>query len=211
VPTAASSAHSGTLGIVTLITWLCTARLGAYMLRGLVAAGGLRRQRAIRDGLPPEVLFGHFGLAITGLVVWVSYVATGWAALAWSAVGLLIPAIGLGLCTVILWTPYPDPSVTASAGPLAGPGGAGPTGGVLAGPAEDVVAGRLTDEVMARALTDDALVSKLIDELLASVPAEPSQAVRKPRAHPAALIPFGHGLAAVATFVLAVVTAVGTS
>src|SRR6266851_5321392 len=172
---AASSAHSGTLGIVTLITWLCTASLGAYMLRGLVAAGGLRRQRTIRDGLPPEVLFGHFGLALTGLVVWVSYLASGWAALAWSAVGLLIPAIGLG------------------------------------GPAEDVVTGRLTDEMMARALTDDALVSKFIDELLASVPADPSQAVKKPRAHPAALIPFGHGLAAVATFVLAVVTSVGTS
>jgi manganese efflux pump family protein len=199
---AASSAHSGTLGIVTLITWLSTASLGAYMLRGLVAAGGLRRQRTIRDGLPPEVLFGHFGLALTGLVVWVSYLATGWAALAWSAVGL---------CTVILWTPYPDPSVTASAGPLAGPGGAGPAGRGLAGPAEDVVTGRLTDEMMARALTDDALVSKFIDELLASVPADPSQAVKKPRAHPAALIPFGHGLASVATFVLAVVTAVGAS
>src|ERR1039457_4248848 len=107
LPTVASSAHSRALGIITLITWLLTASIGAYMFGKLAASGGLRQQRAVRDGLPPAVLFGHFSLALTALVVWVSYLATRWVALAWTAVGLLMPTIGLGICTVTLWTPYP--------------------------------------------------------------------------------------------------------
>jgi hypothetical protein len=183
-PAAAASAHSGALGFGTLIAWLLTAGIGAYMLGALIARGGLRQQRLSRDGLPPAVLFGHFGLAIAGLVVWVSYLATGWAALAWSAVGLLIPAIGLGISTVTLWTPYPGPSVVARAGPLTGPGGAGPAGGMLAG--------------------------ELIDDLLARLLADPPRAVRKPVWRLRALIPVGHGMAAGATFLLAVLTAAGT-
>jgi hypothetical protein len=210
VPAAASSAHSRALAIATLITWLCTAGIGAYMLGTLVARGGLRQQRAVRGGLPPAALFGHFSLAITGLAVWVGYLATGWAALAWSAVGLLMPAIGLGISTVTLWTPYPGPSVAASAGMLAGRAAPGPAGGMHGASAENSLTSKLTDEVLARALTDDALASKLIDDALASVPAGPPRAVRKPKGHRAALIPVGHGVAAMATFLLAVVSAAGT-
>jgi hypothetical protein len=179
-PAAAASAHGGALGIVTLITWVFTAGIGAYMLGSLIARGGLRQQRVSREVLPPAVLFGHFGLAITGLVVWVSYLATGWAVLAWSAVGLLMPAIGFGVSTVTLWTPYPGPPVAARASPPSGPGGAGPAGGMLAAPAEDLLASQLTDDVLASALTDAARAGKLIDDLLARLLADPPRAVRKP-------------------------------
>ena len=47
-------------------------------------------------------------------------------------------------------------------------------------------------------------------EVIASLPADASRRPRKPRVYPAAVIPFGHGLAALATFVMAVVTAIGT-
>ena len=204
-----ATVHSRALAIATLITWLCTAGIGAYMLGTLVARGGLRQQRAVRGGLPPAVLFGHFGLALTGLAVWVGYLATGWAALAWSAVGLLMPAIGLGISTVTLWTPYPGPAAVARAGPRTAPAAPGPAG-MHGEPAEDVLPSRLTDEILARALTDDVLASKLVDDVLAGVSAGPSRAVRKPRWRRAALIPAGHGVAAVATFVLAVVSAAGT-
>ena len=70
--------------------------------------------------------------------------------------------------------------------------------------------GRLTDATLARALTDEVLAAQLIDEVIASLPAEASAPARKPRVYPAAVIPFGHGLAALATFVMAVVTAIGT-
>ena len=77
-------------------------------------------------------------------------------------------------------------------------------------PTHDAVRGRLTDATLARALTDEVLAARLIDEVIASLPAESSARARKPRVYPAAIIPFGHGLAALATFVMAVVTAIGT-
>jgi hypothetical protein len=191
-----------TLGFVTLITWLFTVGIGIYMLARVVGRDGLRKQRSVRGGLHPGVLVGHFSLAITGLLVWGGYLATGWAALAWSAVGLLMPGFGLGVCTVTLWTPYPSPA--------AGPDGTARSGSMLPSPAEDMLTSRLTDEVLTRALTDEVLVSRLVEEVLASVPADPSQVVKKPRTYPTALIPFGHGIGAMATFLLAVLTAVST-
>lgn len=209
MPAAAASAHSGSLGIVTLIAWLFTVGIGAYMLGTLIARGGLRQQRATRGGLPPAVLFGHFTLAITGLVTWVGYLATGWVALAWSAVGLLMLVIGLGICTVTLWTPYPGPPAAARASPLRGPAGAGPAGDLLAAPDEDVLASRLTDEELTSALADTVSAGQLIDDLLARMLAGPPRGVRTPIWHLRALIPVGHGIAAGATFLLAVLTAAG--
>ena len=110
VATAAPLAHSGALGLATLLCWLFTASFGAYMLRSLAARGALREQRSVRDGLSPRVLYTHFSLALTGLVTWAAFLATGWGPLAWVAVILLTPAIGLGICTVTLWTPYPRPA-----------------------------------------------------------------------------------------------------
>jgi manganese efflux pump family protein len=202
MPIAAASTDGGPLSVITLITWMLTASIGAYMLATVIGRDGLRQQRTVRDGLPPGVLFGHFGLALTGLAVWASFVATGWVPLAWSAVGLLMPAFGLGICTVTLWTPFP--------GPLADPDGAGSPHGVHGTPVERAATGRLTDEVFARALTDDVLASRLVEEVIARAPAEPPRAGRKRRGHTAAVIPLGHGMAAVATFALAVVTAAST-
>ena len=122
------------MGIATLTTWLIAAGLGAYMLRTWIARGGPQLQRARGDGLPPIVVYGHASLAITGLVVWISYLTTGLAALAWVAVGLLTPVLGLGAAMVTLWTPYPAPA-TAGAGALG-------ASGVLAAPAADALAGQ---------------------------------------------------------------------
>ena len=82
--------------------------------------------------------------------------------------------------------------------------------GLFPPPPHDAVRGRLTDATLARALTDEVLAARLIDEVIASLPAEASAQARRPRVYPAAVIPFGHGLAALATFVMAVVTAIGT-
>jgi hypothetical protein len=188
------------MGIAALTTWLIAASLGAYMLRTWIARGGPQQQRARGDGLPPVVVFGHAGLALTGLIVWISYLVTGLTALAWAAVGLLTPVLGLGVAMVTLWTPYPAPA--AGAATLG-------ASGVLAAPAADALAGRLTDEVLARALTDDALAARLTDEVLARMPAGPPGTARKPRGYLAPLIPVGHGAAALATILLAMLTAVG--
>jgi hypothetical protein len=188
------------MGIATLVTWLLTAGIGAYMLRTWIARGGPRMPRATGDRLPPVVVYGHASLALTGLVVWISYVASGLAPLAWCGACLLMPVIGLGAAMVTVWTPYPVPA--------AGSPGGTDVGGILTAPAEDAVAGRLTDEVFARALTDDVLARRLTDEVLADASADPSWAARKYREHLAPLVPAGHGAAALTTFFLAVVTAV---
>ena len=215
--TAAPTAHSGALGLATLLSWILTASIGAYMLRSLVSHGALHRQRSVRDGLSPRVLYGHFSLALSGLAVGAAFLATGWGPLTWVAVALLTPAIGLGICTVTLWTPYPrspgEPAQAAGPGPAAGPGEAADAGhraGSFAPPAHDPVYGRPTDATLARALTDEVLAARLVEEVIASLPEGTPRRPRKPRVYPAAVIPFGHGLAALATFTLAVVTAAGT-
>ncbi len=203
---------SGTLGVVTLISWAITATVGVYMLGALIASGGLHRRRAGRDRLFPSLLFGHFSMAITGMLVWVAFLVTGWAWLAWSAVGLLMPAIGLGISTVTLWTPFPGSRVAPGAGPP-GPRGArgAPATGRIAVPAEDMLASRLPDELLSSALDDELLAAKLVDDMLNRLLAGPPRSVRKPKWSLAALIPAGHGIAAVATFFLATLTAAGMS
>ena len=120
----AAAAPGRTLAFVTLGTWLFDAVSGGYMLRTWIARGGLRRQRA-SDRLAPKVVFAHFGMASTGLLVWVSYLATGWIVLAWLAVGLLMVVIGLGVSTVTVWTPFPAHRAGADTGPD-DPGAGGP-------------------------------------------------------------------------------------
>jgi hypothetical protein len=192
------------MAIATLVTWLLTAGIGAFMLRTWIARGGPRMHRAGADRLPPMVVYGHASLALTGLTVWISYVATGLAALAWAGACLLMPVIGLGAAMVTVWTPYPVPP-----GGRAGSPGADDVGGVLTAPADDAMRDRVTDEMFARALTDDALAGRLTDEVLARVLVGSPRPARKHREYLAPLIPAGHGVAALTTFLLAVVTAVG--
>jgi manganese efflux pump family protein len=187
------------LPVITLISWLLTAGVGGYMLGSWIAHDGVRQQRANREGLGPGVIFGHVGLALTGLAVWAAYAITRWPPLAWSAVLVLMPVIGLGVSVVTLWVPYPAPGGAGRAG----------GGGQLAAPAEDVLASRLTDSTLTHALTDAALASRLVEEVLASATADPARQ-RRPRGHAAALIPAGHGALALTTFLLAVLSAVGT-
>jgi hypothetical protein len=198
-PTVTSHATARTLGFVALITWLLDAGSGGYMLTTWIRGGGLRRVRAAGEGLAPVLVFSHFGLASGGLLLWISYLVSQVTALAWVAVTLLVLVIGLGISTVTLWTPFP--SVRAEDPPS-------PPAGSLA---ELSFTGALTDETLARALTDDALLQRLVEEVVASVPADPARAAKpatKPREHIAALIPAGHGIAALATVVLAVLAAV---
>jgi hypothetical protein len=177
--------------LATLISWLLTASLGGYMLRAWIAHGGLRRERARAGGLPPQLIFGHAGLAITGLLIWTGYMASGLRALAWMAVGALMVTVGLGLSTVTLWTPYPagGPGERRGASrweePAIVPDTAGPVGD------PDPLDYTITDEMIAQLLDDP----------------HAGTGRRVIRPDPAVLIPIAHGLAAISTFALAVITA----
>jgi hypothetical protein len=196
------------LAIAALVTWLIAGAAGIYMFGTWIYHGGPGHQRARSDGLPPAVIFTHLGFGALGFVAWVSYLVTGLDALAWCGVGLLMPGIGLGICTVTLWAPYPAPP--GDGAPVtgdAGPGGAGPASGMLATPAENAIGARFTDEALTAALSSEASAGKLVNDMLAGLPGQQPPA-RKSRRHLAPLIPAGHGLAAVATFILAVLAAI---
>ncbi len=198
------------MAVAALVAWVLTAGIGVYMLRTWVTRGGLRRQRATGVGVPPGVVFGHASAALTGLVIWAGFVQTNWEPLAWLGVVLITAAIGLGVCTVTLWTPYPvvipvqgDPGgqvlPEGSPGgwvPPAGEGegearGSGPSGsGVSPGggvpPREDIVT----------------------DEMIASLLADPFPARQRSRLKLLPFIPVVHGFGALTTFMLAVLAAI---
>ncbi|HEY6296175.1 MAG TPA: hypothetical protein VIX15_10970 [Streptosporangiaceae bacterium] len=175
-----------TTGIAALIVWLFTASIGAYMLRTWIARGGLRRQRTTGVGAPPGLVFSHPCAALSGLAIWIAYLASGVDALAWLGVLLIATAITLGISMVTLWTPYPvRPDV--------------------AHPAEPERHAAADGEPDPLAVSDPFTVT---DEMIASLLARPYQARRRRRLELVPLVPVIHGFAAIATFVLAVVTAI---
>jgi len=167
----------------TLISWLVTASLGGFMLRAWLARGGLRSERAKAGGLPPPLIFGHAAAALAGLLVWAAFLASGARPLAWAAVALLMVAVGLGLCTVTLWTPYPARNPGERRQPAARE---------APKPDDDHPDFEVTDEMIARFLADPV----------------PAPRFRPIRPDPAVLVPIAHGFAAIATFTLAVLSAI---
>jgi hypothetical protein len=180
------------LAVFALVDWLLTEAFGAYMLISWIRAGGNRRQSNRPGAVPRWVIFGHAGLAFTGLLAWISFVVTGVPALAWVSLGLLAPAVGLGISTVTLWTPYP------SAQPPDEP----------QRPQFDGLLGITSDEALARVLEDEALTTKLVDELVETMLTKPDPAVGRPRVQFSPLIPAAHGLLALCTILFAVLAAV---
>jgi hypothetical protein len=165
----------------TFLTWLLTASLGAYMLHTWIARGGLRRERSRPGGLPPQLIFGHAALAVTGLALWGFFLASGARTLAWAAIGCVMVAAGLGLSTVTLWTPFP----ARRAGEH---------------PDEPRSAGRSSPPPV------DETEFQVTDEMIAQLLEDPAPGRRRARARPdlAILVPVAHGFLAIATFVLAV-------
>jgi hypothetical protein len=105
VPAAEQVSHD-TLSALALACWLLTVWLGSWMMSRWLSRralrGALRRQPAPADGLPPLVNFGHFGLAVAGLLTWIAYLATGAAVAGWIACAALLPTAGIGMSLVFL-------------------------------------------------------------------------------------------------------------
>ena len=173
------------LAIATLLSWLATEALGVLMVRGWIARGGMRaaRQRPAQpDTMSLPILAGHAGLNAAGLVCWIIFLAAAAKPAAWLAIVLMGPAIGLGISTVAIWTPYPGPPQHA------------PPSTVLA------------EHEIKRALHDEALTGQLVDEFLARSLQSPRP--QAPGWHLRPLVPASHGVLAIATFSLAVLSAV---
>jgi hypothetical protein len=170
------------LGYAALISWLITVGLGSWMMARWITRGGFRRARLSKAGLPPSLIFTHFGLAVAGLLVWGAYLATGLAAAAWAGCLLLLPVAGLGMALLILWLPERSlvaTTVPAATVPAAQAVPAGATAGTGAVPGANAAAD-------------------------AAGPRPPAAR------HPPVLIVAAHGVFAVATILLALLAAVGS-
>jgi hypothetical protein len=84
-----------------LISWIVTAG-GGFVLLGLWLRHGGMRQREGRQIRPPLIL-SHFGLAATGLVLWIIYVFSDSDALAWIAFAILVVVAALGWTMFAIW------------------------------------------------------------------------------------------------------------
>jgi manganese efflux pump family protein len=90
--------------IASLVTWVLAALVGAYLLRTWLVNGGWRTwHEAQRSRFAPALIFGHGGLAATGLAVWIGYLAVNADPLAWIAWVVLLPVAGLGFTMFGLW------------------------------------------------------------------------------------------------------------
>jgi manganese efflux pump family protein len=85
-----------------LTTWLLTAGGGFVLLGVWVRAGGLKPS-AERPRIRPPLILGHFALAVTGLVLWIVYLASDTDALAWVAFVLLLVVALLGFTMFGVW------------------------------------------------------------------------------------------------------------
>ena len=88
---------------VALVTWVLTAGGGFVMLGLWLKHGGMQQAEASGDRIRPGRILTHFGLAATGLVIWIIYVASDSDALAWVAFVLLAVVALLGFSMLALW------------------------------------------------------------------------------------------------------------
>jgi hypothetical protein len=113
------------MDVAALIVWILTAGGGFVLLGTWLSKGGARREGA-GTRFPAPVIFGHFLLAATGLVLWIAYVATDKDGLGWTAFVLLAIVALLGFTMFARWLPTylgtrhaagGDPSVYGTSAP----------------------------------------------------------------------------------------------
>ena len=88
---------------VALIAWVLTAGGGFFLLSIWIARGGMQQQREPGQKIRPPLILSHFGLAATGLVLWIIYVASDSDALAWVAFAVLAVVAVLGWTMFAIW------------------------------------------------------------------------------------------------------------
>ncbi len=193
------------LAYATFASWAVTEALGAYMLRSWIISGGARQRHSRPDGMSLPVLAGHAGLAFTGFVCWITFLLTSSPVPAWLALVFLTPAIGLGISTVTVWTPYPahrrrhaEPAAAAWPHDSGRPG-------IHEGNEEPP--GSIPDDLLTRALADEDLAGKLVDRLLAANLTQP----QPPQLDMRPLVPLAHGVMAIITFLLGTLAAIGAT
>ena len=104
-----------------LIAWVVTAGGGFVMLGLWLRGGGMAQAGRSGTLIRPPLILTHFGLAATGLVLWIIYVASDSDALAWIAFGALVVVAALGFTMLAIWLQQRQaPAVAAASAPGTG-------------------------------------------------------------------------------------------
>lgn len=178
--------------VVALITWIVTALGGLYLLAIWLIEYDPDFQRAAATRLPVPVVSGHVLFAVGGLVVWLMYLVTDEDIFAWATVAVLAFVATFGLTMAVRWigvyrsAPHPARTPVMS--------------GLQPGPAE---AG---GDAWANSLDSYVGGSTLVSF---SDQARPGELAVPPERHFPVSVVVGHGLFALATIVLVVLTLLG--
>ena len=90
---------------VALIAWFVTALGGLYMLAVWLIENDASDRRNPASRLPLPLIVAHMTLAVSGLVVWVTYLLLDRDVLAWTALGILGGIALLGFTMFARWIP----------------------------------------------------------------------------------------------------------
>jgi hypothetical protein len=114
------------MDIIGLITAVVAAGFGLYLLSIWLIEYDSEFQSSAATRLPPPLLAGHVLAALTGVLLWIAYLAWGTHRLAWFSVFGFLAAAGLGLTMAYRWLSVYQAkraSVRAAASFLAAPAG----------------------------------------------------------------------------------------
>ena len=88
---------------VALVTWVLTAGGGFFLLGLWLKNGGMQQSDQPGARIRAARVLTHFGLAATGLVLWIVYVASSSSALAWIAFVILLVVAVIGFTMLAIW------------------------------------------------------------------------------------------------------------
>ncbi len=124
------------MSVLALIAWSITVLAGLFLLAIWLIEYDPDFQRAAATRLPVPIISTHATLAICGLGVWVTYLITDDAEIAYATLAILAAVVALGITMAVRWvkvyrasSPPKRSRVLAGAGAGAGAGlGAGAAG-----------------------------------------------------------------------------------
>ena len=89
--------------VFALVTWVFTVLAGLFLLAIWLIEYDPEFQRAAATRLPVPVISSHAILAVCGLAVWVSYLITGEDQFAYATLAILAGVVGLGVMMAVRW------------------------------------------------------------------------------------------------------------
>jgi hypothetical protein len=89
--------------VIALITWIVTALGGLYLLAIWLIEYDPDFQRAAATRLPVPVVSAHVLFAVGGLIVWLMYLITDKDIFAWSTIAILAFVATFGLTMAVRW------------------------------------------------------------------------------------------------------------